>query len=161
MRVTAIHDQTERKRLDRSVRRAEKRCRRARAQRLRGPIRPVPAVGSTTDTAQGEKRLFNWQNQANIMSDAWLLGECRLETFIPYPTQSGCEEGGEDNDYPGLPAFKMAQKPQIQAEGACAGDGDEGGPRTHGRLHGHRYPPVPAAERSLDPLNDIIAACTF
>ena len=55
MRVTAIHTQTERKRLDRFVRRAEKRCRRARALRLRGAVRPVTAVGSTADTARCRK----------------------------------------------------------------------------------------------------------
>jgi hypothetical protein len=55
MRVTAIHTQTERKRLDRFVRRAEKRCRRVKALRLRGAVRPVTAVGSTADTARCRK----------------------------------------------------------------------------------------------------------
>jgi hypothetical protein len=107
MRVTAIHDQTERKRLDRSVRRAEKRCRRARAQRLRGPIRPVPAVGSTTDTAQGEKRLFNSQNQANIMSEAWLLGECRLSGVIL--NLCGAETASGLWAMPGLPVLELLE----------------------------------------------------
>jgi len=35
------------------------------------------ASGATTDTAPGEKRLFNWQYQAILKSDSRLLGECR------------------------------------------------------------------------------------
>ena len=58
MRMTAIHAQTERKRQDRSVRRAEKRRRRARMLRVRGLIRPTSGVCATADTARGEKRLL-------------------------------------------------------------------------------------------------------
>ena len=75
MRVTAIQAQTERKQQDRSIRHAEKRRRRARMMRVRGPIRPVPGVCATTDTAQGEKRLVNWRNQAILATDGRPLGE--------------------------------------------------------------------------------------
>jgi len=79
MRMIAIHAQTERKRLDRSVHRAEERYRRARKLRLRGPIHPVPAVSSTADAARGEKRLFSKQIQAIFTTDARSLGECRMK----------------------------------------------------------------------------------
>lgn len=77
MRMTAIHVQTERKRQVGSVRRAETYRPWAREQRLRGLIRPVPAAWVTTDTTQGEKCLFNWQNQMNLTADGRPLGECR------------------------------------------------------------------------------------
>ncbi len=77
MRVTAIQAQTERKRQDRSVRRAEERRRQARTLRLRGPIHPVPAVCATADAARGEKRLSSGQIQAILTSDGRLLGEYR------------------------------------------------------------------------------------
>jgi hypothetical protein len=78
MRMTAIHAQTERKRQDRFVRHAEKRRRRAVTLRVRGPIRKARGVCANTDTAQGEKRLFNWQIQANVTSSGRPLGECRF-----------------------------------------------------------------------------------
>ena len=59
MRVTAIWAKTQRKRLDRSAHRAEKRRCRARMLRVHSMIRRVPSVWATTDTAQGEKCLFN------------------------------------------------------------------------------------------------------
>jgi hypothetical protein len=77
MRMTAIHAQTERKRQDRFVRHAEKRRRRAVTLLVRGPIRKARGVCANTDTAQGEKRLFNWQIQANVTSSGRPLGECR------------------------------------------------------------------------------------
>jgi hypothetical protein len=79
MRMTAIHAQTERKRQDRFVRHAEKRRRRAVTLRVRGPIRKARGVCANTDTAQGEKRLFNWQIQANVTSSGRPLGECRFK----------------------------------------------------------------------------------
>jgi hypothetical protein len=77
MRMNGIRIQTERKQQDRSVRPAEKRRRRARMMQVRGPIRPVPGAWATKDTAQGEKRLFNWQNQAILTSPGTPPGECR------------------------------------------------------------------------------------
>jgi hypothetical protein len=64
MRMTAIHAQTERKPQDRSVRRAEKRRCRARMLRVHRMIHQAPSGWATTDTAQGEKCLFNRQNQS-------------------------------------------------------------------------------------------------
>ncbi len=78
MRMTAIHAQTERKRLDRSVRCAENRRRQANTLRIRGPIHPVPAVCATAHGAQGEKRLIKGQNQATLTSDGTPLGEYRF-----------------------------------------------------------------------------------
>ena len=86
VRVTAIRAQTQRKRLDRSAHRAEKRRCREKTLRVRGPIRPAPGVCATADTAQGEKRLFNWQNQAILTSDGRPLGECRINHGV-----DGCE----------------------------------------------------------------------
>ena len=77
MRVTAIQAPTEQKPQDRSVRRAEKRHHQARTRRARGPIRPAPGVCATTDTAQGEKRLFSGQIQAILTSVDTPLGEFR------------------------------------------------------------------------------------
>lgn len=78
MRVTAIQTQSERKRLDRSVCRAEKPRRRARMMRLRGLTRPTPGVSATTVTARGEKHLFRGQIQATLLSGRRPLGECRF-----------------------------------------------------------------------------------
>lgn len=77
MRMIAVHAQTERKRLDRSVRRAEKRRPWARKQRLRGLIRPVPAACATAEAGRGKKCLYSEQIQANLASDGRPLGECR------------------------------------------------------------------------------------
>ncbi len=79
MRVTAIGAKTQRKRLDRSAHRAEKRRCRVRMLRVHSMIRRAPSAWATTDTAQGEKCLFNRQNQAILMTDGSPLGECRLE----------------------------------------------------------------------------------
>jgi hypothetical protein len=57
MRMTAIRTQTERKRLDRPVRRTEKQGRRASTARSRGSIRPIRVVSATADTALGKKTL--------------------------------------------------------------------------------------------------------
>jgi hypothetical protein len=80
-RVTAIHPQNERKQQDMSVRRAEERRGRARILRVHGPICPTSGVWATTDAAQGEKRLFNWQNQVILTSGGRPLGECRFLTI--------------------------------------------------------------------------------
>ena len=60
----------------RSVRRAEERSGRGRILRVHGPIRSTSGVCATTDAAQGEKRLFNWQNQVILTSDGRPLGDC-------------------------------------------------------------------------------------
>ena len=57
MRMIAIHVQTERKWLDRSVRCAEKRRRQASTLQIRGPIYPVPDVRATAQGVQGEKTI--------------------------------------------------------------------------------------------------------
>ena len=78
MRVTTIRVQTEPKRLDRSVRRAEKRAHWARMLRVRGLIRPTPFDCASADAAYGEKRLLNWHNQAILPAKGRPLGECRF-----------------------------------------------------------------------------------
>ena len=78
MRVTAIWAKTQRKRLDRSVRRAEEQGRRASTARIRGGFRPNPGVFATADTARGEKRLIVGQRLATVQSDGRPLGECRV-----------------------------------------------------------------------------------
>ena len=80
MRMIAIHAQTERKRLDRSVRCAEKRRPWARKQRLRGLIRPDPAVCATAGAACGRKSLSSARIQAIFTSNDTPPGECRLES---------------------------------------------------------------------------------
>ena len=57
MRVTAVHAQTERKRQDKSARRAEKHRRRAGMLRVYGPIHPTSGVCATTDAVRGGKTL--------------------------------------------------------------------------------------------------------
>ncbi len=83
MRMIAIHAQTERKRLDRSVRCAEKRRPWARKQRLRGLIRPDPAVCATAGAACGRKSLSSARIQAIFTSNDTPLGECRLKESLP------------------------------------------------------------------------------
>src|SRR3546814_5529911 len=78
MRMTTIHAESERKRQDRSVYRAEKRLCRARMLRVRGLIHPTSTVCATTDTARSEKRLNSEQNQAILKSSGGPLGECRI-----------------------------------------------------------------------------------
>nr|WP_254697822.1 MlrC C-terminal domain-containing protein [Phaeobacter piscinae] len=79
--MIAIHAQTERKRLDRSVRCAEKRRPWARKQRLRGLIRPDPAVCATAGAACGRKSLSSARIQAIFTSNDTPLGECRYKTI--------------------------------------------------------------------------------
>ena len=79
--MIAIHAQTERKRLDRSVRCAEKRRPWARKQRLRGLIRPDPAVCATAGAACGRKSLSSDRIQAIFTSNDTPPGECRLNPF--------------------------------------------------------------------------------
>jgi hypothetical protein len=83
MRVTAIQAKTERKRQDRSARRAEKRRRWAGMLRVYVSIRPTPGACATTDPAKSEKRLLSWRNQTILTSDGRSLGGC---LNIPYRT---------------------------------------------------------------------------
>ncbi|MFC0281758.1 hypothetical protein, partial [Falsigemmobacter intermedius] len=87
MRMIAIHAQTERKRLDRSVRCAEKRRPWARKQRLRGLIRPDPAVCATAGAACGRKSLSSARIQAIFTSNDTPLGECRLKRHATWGMQ--------------------------------------------------------------------------
>lgn len=87
MRMIAIHAQTERKRLDRSVRCAEKRRPWARKQRLRGLIRPDPAVCATAGAACGRKSLSSARIQAIFTSNDTPLGECRLSEILSFVAQ--------------------------------------------------------------------------
>ena len=57
--LAAIQAQTERKRLERPVRRAEKHRCRARMMRVDGPSRPPPGVSATANTARGVKSLLS------------------------------------------------------------------------------------------------------
>lgn len=77
--MTAITSQTERKRHDRPIRRAEKRRYRARMKWVSGVIRPHSSAWATADTAQGGKRLSSVQNQVILLSSGRQLGECRMD----------------------------------------------------------------------------------
>lgn len=90
--MIAIHAQTERKRLDRSVRCAEKRRPWARKQRLRGLIRPDPAVCATAGAACGRKSLSSARIQAIFTSNDTPLGECRLNLLFNH-VKTGNSEG--------------------------------------------------------------------
>jgi hypothetical protein len=79
MCVPPFLDQTERKRQDRSVRRAEERGRRARVMRVRGVIRPAQSVPATPDTAQDEKQLFREQNRTIVPSSRRPSGDAGQE----------------------------------------------------------------------------------
>ena len=76
MRVTAIHAQTEPKRLDRFARHAEKRRRPDTTRRLRGPICPVPAPCAPGNAAEDRKCKSSGRNQAIFTPDGMPLGEC-------------------------------------------------------------------------------------
>jgi len=84
MRVTAILTQTEQKRLDRPVCRAEKRGGRASTARIRISIRPNRDDFGTADTARGEKCLICWPCQATLWSNGNSLGECRVKAFANF-----------------------------------------------------------------------------
>jgi hypothetical protein len=80
MCVTVILTQTEQKRQDRSVHRAEKRRHRARMMRVFGPIRPNSSVWAHASAVHGPKRLISSRNQAMLTSNGRPPGECRLLT---------------------------------------------------------------------------------
>ena len=103
MRMIAIHAQTERKRLDRSVRCAEKRRPWARKQRLRGLIRPDPAVCATAGAACGRKSLSSARIQAIFTSNDTPLGECRLQR-LGILTKESCRTSPFGHSAPRLSA---------------------------------------------------------
>lgn len=76
--MTAILTPTDRKRQDRSVRRTEKRGRRAELLQFFSPIHPHPSVPATTDDAWKADHLILRQNQVNFLSNGTPLGEFRL-----------------------------------------------------------------------------------
>jgi hypothetical protein len=76
MRMTLKLPESERKRQDRSVRRAEKRGRRTKMMYVRRPSRPLFAGLAEVDTARGTKHLISRRNQTNFPSDGRQLGEC-------------------------------------------------------------------------------------
>ena len=124
-RVTAIRAQTQRKRLDRSAHRAEKRRCRARMLQVHRMIRRAPNIWATTDTAQGEKCLFNQQNQATLTTDGRPLGECRLlpaypchSPVIAYMIRPFNREFRRKNDYTyGLPRLSTSCHPNAARQG--------------------------------------------
>jgi hypothetical protein len=77
MCVTAILTETERKRPDGYVHRAEKRRCRAKMMRVCGPTCPHSSVLTHASAAQGAKRLISRRNQATLTSNGMPLGECR------------------------------------------------------------------------------------
>jgi len=82
MHMTAIQAETERNRLDRSARCAEKHRRRAGILRVYGPTRSASGACATTDAARGRKRLIRWRCQAIFTSEGRPLGECRFKGGI-------------------------------------------------------------------------------
>jgi 5-methylcytosine-specific restriction endonuclease McrA len=100
MRMTAIHAQAERKRQDRSARRAEKHRRRARTWLFRDLIRPVPAARPTRRRRSGQKILVQlsdsrdlhgkrhatWRLPVKIACDGVKLSwdEWHANHFMPY-----------------------------------------------------------------------------
>jgi hypothetical protein len=78
MCVTAFLTETERKRQDRSVQRAEERRCRARMMRVCSPTCPHSNVLAHANAAQGPKRLISKRTQVILASNGMPLGECRL-----------------------------------------------------------------------------------
>jgi hypothetical protein len=78
MRVTAIHAQTEPKRLDRFARHAEKQGRQTITGRLHRRFRQKPSASATEDTTRGKKHLAGARIQAIFTSNDTPLGECRI-----------------------------------------------------------------------------------
>ena len=103
MRVIAIHAQTERKRQEKSVRRAEKHRLRAKTRRFCRLIRPVPAAHATAGAARGAKCLSSARNPAILASDRGPLGECRFnkefDRLIKKYTPEHKKAGGEINEF--------------------------------------------------------------
>jgi hypothetical protein len=79
MRVKLKLPETERKRQDRFVRRAEKRVCQTKLTQHRGPIHPHWSVPASADEARREKHLIRRQDQANLPSNGRPLGGCRLK----------------------------------------------------------------------------------
>jgi hypothetical protein len=80
MCLTSILPETERTRLDRYVRRSEKRRHRASMMRVQGPTRPAPGASAASEAARGEKHLITGGNQAILLPNGRPRGECRFES---------------------------------------------------------------------------------
>lgn len=86
MHMIAILAQTERKRQYRSVRYAEKHCRRGEAQRLRGLTRPPPAPCAAEGATRGKK-----PHIVSVLPDNYAAAD-RNAMKVPdpvYPEKSG------------------------------------------------------------------------
>jgi len=79
MCVTAFLTETERKRQDKSVQRAEERRCRAKMMRVCGPTCPHSSFLTHASAAQGAKRLISRRNQATLPSNGNPLGKCLPE----------------------------------------------------------------------------------
>lgn len=120
MRMIAIHAQTERKRLDRSVRCAEKRRPWARKQRLRGLIRPDPAVCATAGAACGRKSLSSARIQAIFTSNDTPLGECRLIQHGASRPGKNARMACKPDFVPGLPpSMTIPLAPPLLTGSSC------------------------------------------
>ena len=82
MRMTAIHAQTEPKRLDRFARHAEKQGRQARTGWLHRRFRPDPSDRATEDASRGKKHLSSGQVQAIFTSNRLTFVECQLTCAV-------------------------------------------------------------------------------
>lgn len=81
MCVTLKLPESERKRQDRFVRRAEKRVCPTKLTQRRGPIHPYSSVPACADEAWRPKHLIRRQNQANFLSNGRPLGQCRPREY--------------------------------------------------------------------------------
>ena len=84
MCVTVTQTQTERKRQNRSVYRAEKLHQRSGMTHVRGLICPTPGVLATGDALRNAKHLIRWQFQPNLMCKrqaTWGMSVYDLEGF--------------------------------------------------------------------------------
>ena len=84
--------ESERKRQDRSVRRAEKRGRLTKMMHIRGPIHPHSSVLTTAVEAESANLLIWRQDQAQVTSSSRPLGECRLKGRSNEPTAFGVNQ---------------------------------------------------------------------
>jgi hypothetical protein len=82
MRVTLKLPDGERKRQEKSVRRAEERGRLTKMMQIRRPSRPLSAGQAEVDTAQGTDHLISRRKQTNLPSSGRPLGECRSKPRV-------------------------------------------------------------------------------
>ena len=78
MRVTAIPTQTERKRLGRSVPRAEERHNQTPMPHPQGAMRQLSTVTAQRNLPTATKPLIRERDQASMQSNGRSHGECRL-----------------------------------------------------------------------------------